>query len=337
LEKPAQYRFVAGKSVRMSVLRFAILGAARIAKGALIDPALGNDKVEIVAIGAFRLERAREFAVLHGIPHAGSYEDVIARDDVDVVYIALPPTAHTQWTLKALAAGKHVFLEKPATTSLEEAQEIVAAAQKAGKRLIEGFHYRWHPMFNRAVEIVRTGVIGDLVSATAEFSAPIPRNEIEFRWRADLGGGALADLGCYPVHWLRHLAGQEPVVTSANQILEPDGIDRRSEAHFSFPRGLEADLITDMDPPHGERRAFVKVVGTKGTLTLINPIAPQYGHELKLVIDGVESSESFTKRATFAFQLDGIVEAILNDTPVLTEGTDIIGNAAVMAAIRQLA
>jgi predicted dehydrogenase len=328
---------MAGKSVRMSVLRFAILGAARIGKPALIDPAMDNDKVDIVAVGASSLERAREYAVLHAIPHAATYDDVIARDDVDVIYIALPPTAHTHWTLRALAAGKHVFLEKPATTTLEEAHQIVAAAQSAGKRLIEGFHYRWHPMFNRAVEIVRTGVIGDLVTATAEFSAPIPRNEVEFRWRADLGGGALADLGCYPVHWLRHLAGQEPVVTSASQILEPDGIDRRSEAHLRFPSGLEADLITDMAPPHGERRAFVEIIGTKGKLTLINPIAPQFGHELRLTIDGVETHETFTKRATFAFQLDGVVDAIMSGAPVLTEGNDIIGNAAVMAAIRKLA
>jgi predicted dehydrogenase len=190
-------------------------------------------------------------------------------------------------------------------------------------------------MFMRAVEIVRSGVLGDLQTGTAEFSAPIPRNEIEFRWRAELGGGALADLGCYPVHWLRHLAGEEPAVTTASQVLEPDGIDRRSEAHFSFPCGLQADLITDMDPPHGDRRAFVKIDGGKGSLTLVNPIAPQYGHELLLEVNGVQTSETFTKRPTFAFQLDGIVAAVLAQTPVLTEGADIIGNATVMAAIRR--
>lgn len=318
----------------MSVLRIAILGAARIAKGALIDPAAGNEHVEIVAIGASSLERAREFAVLHAIPHAGSYEDVIARDDIDMVYIALPPSAHAVWTLKALAAGKHVFLEKPATTSVAEAQAIVDAANSAGKRLIEAFHYRWHPMFIRAVNIVTSGLLGELLTATAEFSAPIPYNETEFRWRADLGGGALADLGCYPVHWLRHLAGQEPEVTTASQVLLPDGIDRRSEARLTFPSGLVADMITDMDPPHGERRAFVELIGTKGKMTLINPIAPQYGHELRLTIGDIETKESFTKRATFAFQLDGVADAVLSGTPVLTQGSDIIGNATVMAAIR---
>jgi predicted dehydrogenase len=318
----------------MTVLRVAILGAARIAKAALIDPAADNEYVEIVAIGASSLERAREFAVLHAIPHAGTYADIIARDDVDMVYIALPPSAHHEWTLKAVAAGKHVFLEKPATTNLEEAREIVAAAQASGKRLIEGFHYRWHPMFFRAVEIVRSGVLGELQSGIAEFSATIARNDREFRWQAKLGGGALADLGCYPVHWLRHLIGAEPVVTSASQILLEDGIDQRSQAHLQFASGFEADLIADMEPADKDRRALVEIVGTKGRLTLINPIAPQFGHELILDINGVQTSEHFTKRPTFAFQLDGVVAAILNQAPSLCEGADIIGNAATMAAIR---
>jgi predicted dehydrogenase len=321
----------------MTVLRVAILGAARIAKGALIDPAHDNERVEIVAIGASTLERAREFAVLHTIPHAGTYADVIARQDVDLVYIALHPTLHAKWTLQALAAGKHVFLEKPATTTLHEAEEIVAAAERADRRLIEAFHYRWHPMFKRAVEIVRSGQLGDLTSMTAEFSAPIPRNETEFRWRADLGGGALADLGCYPTHWLRHLAGEEPTVVAASQILEPDGADRRTQATLRCPSGLVGNLITDMDPPHGERRALVKVVGSRGKLTLINPIAPHYGHDLILNVNGEETHETFSKRPTFAYQLDGVVDAILSGAPVVTEGRDIIGNMAVMEAIRAVA
>lgn len=320
----------------VSALRIAILGAARIAAPALIHPAKDNEHVEIVAIGASSLARAREFAVVHAIPFAGTYEDVISRDDVDMVYIALPPSAHAEWTLKALAAGKHVFLEKPATTTLAEAQAIVGEAHKAGKRLIEAFHYRWHPLFMRAVEVARSGVLGDLVTAQAEFSAPIPRNETEFRWRADLGGGALADLGCYPVHWLRHLAGEEPVVSGASQILEPDGIDRRSEAQFVFPSGLVSTLIADIDPQHGERRAFVELVGIKGSMKLINPIAPQYGAELILKINGNETRETFSRRATFAFQLDAIAAAIMSRTAVLTEGGDIIGNAAAMSAIRNM-
>jgi len=318
-------------------LRFAILGAARIAKAALIDPVSENPDATLVAIGASTRERALEYAMTHAIANAGSYEEVVARDDVDVVYNALPPAGHFEWSLKALEAGKHVFLEKPATVNEADARALVEAANKAGKRLIEAFHYRWHPLFNRAVEIVQSGQLGELVSAEAEFSAPIVRRAQEFRWQAAQGGGALADLGCYPISWLRQLAGEEPEVTAAHQDLEPDGIDRRTTAHFSFPNGLQADVICDMDPVGGRKPPRLELIGTKGRLDIDNPLAPQYGSELILTADGQKTSETFPRRSSYAYQFDGIVDAILAGKPVWTEGADLIANAAAMAAIRRVA
>jgi predicted dehydrogenase len=318
-------------------LRFAILGAARIAKAALIDPVSENPDATLVAIGASTRERALEYAMTHAIANAGSYEEVVARDDVDVVYNALPPAGHFEWSLKALEAGKHVFLEKPATVNEADARALVEAANKAGKRLIEAFHYRWHPLFNRAVEIVQSGQLGELVSAEAEFSAPIVRRAQEFRWQAAQGGGALADLGCYPVSWLRQLAGEEPAVTAAHQDLEPDGIDRRTTAHFSFPNGLQADVICDMDPVGGRKPPRLELIGTKGRLDIDNPLAPQYGSELILTADGQKTRETFPRRSSYAYQFDGVVDAILAGKPVWTEGADLIANAAAMAAIRRVA
>lgn len=318
-------------------LRFAILGAARIAKAALIDPVSENPDATLVAIGASTRERALEYAMTHAIANAGSYEEVVARDDVDVVYNALPPAGHFEWSLKALEAGKHVFLEKPATVNEADARVLVEAANKAGKRLIEAFHYRWHPLFNRAVEIVQSGQLGELVSAEAEFSAPIVRRAQEFRWQAAQGGGALADLGCYPVSWLRQLAGEEPAVTAAHQDLEPDGIDRRTTAHFSFPNGLQADVICDMDPVGGRKPPRLELIGTKGRLDIDNPLAPQYGSELILTADGQKTRETFPRRSSYAYQFDGVVDAILAGKPVWTEGADLIANAAAMAAIRRVA
>ena len=318
-------------------LRFAILGAARIAKPALIDPLSENPDATLIAIGASTRERALEYAMTHAIPNAGTYEEIIARDDVDVIYIALPPADHFKWSLKALKAGKHVLLEKPATVNEEDAHTLVEAARAAGKRLIEAFHYRWHPLFRRAMEIVQSGSLGELVSAVAEFSVPIARNAREFRWQASQGGGALADLGCYPVSWLRQLAGAEPEVTAAHQDLEPDGIDRRTTAHFSFPEGLQADLICDMEPVGGRKPPRLALVGTKGRIDINNPLAPQYGAELILTLDGHQAHETFPRRPTFAYQFDGIVEAIQSGKPVWTEGADLIANAAAMAAIRRVA
>lgn len=318
-------------------LRFAILGAARIAKPALIDPVCENPDATLVAIGASTRERALEYAMTHAIANAGTYDEVLGRDDVDIVYIALPPAGHFEWSFKALKAGKHVLVEKPATVNEEDARTLVEAARTAGKRLIEAFHYRWHPLFGRAMEIVQSRRLGELVSALAEFSVPIARNAREFRWQASQGGGALADLGCYPVSWLRQLAGAEPEVTAAHQDLEPDGIDRRTTAHFSFPDGLQADVICDMDPVGGRRPPRLELVGTRGRLDIDNPLAPQYGSELILTVDGLKTREAFPRRPSYAYQFDAIVDAILTGNPVWTEGADLIANAAAMAAIRRVA
>jgi predicted dehydrogenase len=318
-------------------LRFGILGAARIAKGALIQPARHMENVTINFIGASSRERAAEFASQHGLPASGSYDDVLGRNDVDVVYIALPPSAHAEWTLKALAADKHVFLEKPAVVTPDEARAIVAAADAAGLRLIEAFHYRYHPLFARALEVLRSGEIGALQSAHAVFSTPIARNDREFRWKASLGGGALGDLGCYCVHWLRSVAGEEPEVTGAVQWCEPDGADRRTEATLLFPSGMTASLETDMEPADGATSVSLTVTGTDGRLEITNPLAPQYGHRFVVHGPGGVREEQFSKKPTFAWQLEAITAAILGKIAVPTEGNDTIGNSNVLGAIRDKA
>lgn len=316
------------------LLRYGILGAARIAKGALIAPASGLESVAVTMVGASTADRAAAFAALHNLPASGSYDDVLARDDVDVVYIALPPSAHAEWTLKALAAGKHVFLEKPAVTTPEEARTIVEAADAAGLRLIEAFHYRYHPLFERVLEVLRSGELGALQSAHAVFSTPIARNDREFRWKAALGGGALADLGCYCVHWLRTIAGEEPDVTGAVQWREPDGADRRTEATLLFPSGLTASLETDMEPSDGTSTISLIVTGTEGRMEITNPLAPQYGHRFVVHGHGGTREEQFPKRPTFAYQLEAVTAAILGGKPVPTEGRDTFGNSEVLGTIR---
>jgi predicted dehydrogenase len=315
-------------------LRFGILGAARIAEKALIQPARQMETVNITAIGASSRERAAGFASRYNLPASGSYDDLLARDDVDVVYIALPPSAHAEWTLKALAAGKHVFLEKPAVTTPEEARTIVAAADAAGLRLIEAFHYRYHPLFERTLDLLRSGGIGALQTAHAVFSTPIARNDREFRWKAALGGGALADLGCYCVHWLRTIAGEEPDVTGAVQWREPDGADRRTEATLLFPSGLTASLETDMEPSDCTSTISLIVTGTDGWLEITNPLAPQYGHRFVVHGPGGTREEQFPKRPTFAYQLEAVTAAIVGGKPVPTEGRDTFGNSEVLGTIR---
>ena len=130
------------------MIRIGILGAARIAPRGMVTPANETLGAEVVAIAARDLERARNFAATHSIPLAfGSYAELIARDDIDLVYCALPPSAHAEWCVAALESGKHVLVEKPFANNAQDAARMVAAARAAGKHLIEGFHYRFHPLF----------------------------------------------------------------------------------------------------------------------------------------------------------------------------------------------
>lgn len=321
-------------------MRIAILGAARIAARALIEPARAyagpHARPQVHAIGASSPARARAFAAEHGIPVAGSYADVIARDDVDLVYIALPPSAHAHWTVEALKAGKHVMVEKPSALDAGEARAMVAAATAAGRRLVEAFHYAWHPLFLRAQEMVHGGMLGAVHRIEAAFEADIPVMPDEFRWRPDLGGGALADLGCYPVSWVRGLVEDEPQVSGAAQRLA-QGVDVGTTAGLVLAGGGTAAISCSMDHP-GPRAIWLTVAGSAGTLRIQNPLAPQFGHRFVLERpDGTVHEERFAQRPTFEYQFDGILDAILTGAPMRPEGDEIIANIALMDAIRAAA
>jgi len=173
------------------MLRIGLLGASRIAPGAVIKPAAERDDVTITAVAARDPARAAEYAGTHGIAAiAEDYAALIARDDVDMVYNGLPPSGHLEWTLRALDAGKAVLCEKPFAMNADEARTMVDAAAKAGLPLIEAFHYRYHTVMRQAVDMVRSGALGTLHRGYAMFDAPIRKTPDELRWRRDLGGGA---------------------------------------------------------------------------------------------------------------------------------------------------
>lgn len=318
----------------MAILRIGILGASKIAPIAVIAPAKDNPSVRVQAVAARDIDRAKAFAARHGIKEAyGSYAEVLADPNIDLVYNSLPPKHHLEWTLRALQAGKHVLLEKPSCMNAAEAQTMVLAAQAAGRRLIEAFHYRYHPMFVRLLEIVRSE-LGVLRSAEAVFEVPIPKADGEIRYDPGLGGGALMDLGCYPIHWLRNVSNAEPVVVDARQELDDGGADHSTKAQLRFPSGLEASIACSMRPSGGRPMAALKIVGTDGELMALNPLAPQYGHLLTWKRNGgPERQETLTQRSTYEFQLEAVVSAIEKGISTPTEGQDIV---ATMRAIDEV-
>ena len=308
-------------------MRIGIVSAAKIAPPALIAPAKLVDGVEVVAVAARDQARAEAFAVEHAIPHVfGSYEELCASDLIDAVYVATPAALHHRWTLAALAAGKHVLCEKPFSANGPEAAEMVAAATKADRVLMEAFHWRYHPMAARIGEICSTH-LGRLQFAGAAFTVGhIPSNDIRFDLA--LGGGALMDLGVYPLQWVRWVAlaaghRSEPTVYAASATCGPPEVDVTMNATLDFDAGFRADIHCSM-ASGVPSAASLSVIGELGRLEVVNPIAPQMGNELTITTAAGTTTESAPTSTTYEHQLRAFVDAVEHGTPIPTGGTDSI-------------
>jgi predicted dehydrogenase len=321
------------------MIRIGILGAARIAPRGIITPANALLGAEVVGIGARTLERARDFAAQHSIPFAfGSYAELIAREDVDLVYVALPPSAHLEWCVKALEHGKHVLVEKPFASNAQDATAMVAAARAAGRHLIEGFHYRFHPLFELALTTLRSGAIGKIKHIEAVFNATLPDTPGELRYIEELGGGALMDLGCYCLHWIRSVAGDEPTVVGARARCGTPGVDIEVEAQLAFTSGPTATLKCSMQPEDGVLLRRLRVQGDDGLLELDNPVSPHAGATLSLEAPNAPLPRIVSGGdTTFHYQLRHVLDVIEGRAQPITGGDDAIGNMRAIDAIYRAA
>lgn len=321
-------------------VRFGILGAARIAPAALIRPAAANPEVVVEAIAARDRQVAVTYAARHGIPRvADDYESLVADPDIDAVYIPLPNSLHAEWTLAALAAGKHVLCEKPFTSNADEARTVAAAARDATARsglvVVEAFHYRYHPLARRMHEIVESGELGRLVHIEAWLCAPIPRTS-DIRYQHHLSGGAMMDMGCYVVHMARMLGDGEPSVSSATAKLKTPEVDRAMSAELSFPGGHTGSVHCSMWSA-SLLHLSARVVGDDGEMRVFNPIGPHFASWLSVRSGGGRRIELPSRRPTYAYQLEAFCDAVLRGQPVLTTPDDAVANMEVVDAVYRAA
>jgi predicted dehydrogenase len=247
-----------------------------------------------------------------------------------VIYNALPPSMHLEWTLRALEAGKAVLCEKPFCMTATEARAMADAAAKARRPLLEAFHYRFHRVIRDAEALVRSGALGKLTRAEAEFRAAIARTPDELRWRAELGGGGLMDLGTYPLHALRTLVGAEPRIASATATFD-DGVDTDLSAELVFPGDVPARIACTMT---AERfSAGLTLEGERGRLEIVNFIAPHMGCRFTATIDGVTTARPTDGPSTYAAQLAHMAEVLRGQTPPLTGGKDAVAQMTAIDAI----
>jgi predicted dehydrogenase len=321
----------------MDTIRIGILGAARIAPAALIRPARPNLEVEVTAVAARDEARGQTFAAAHGIPRVlPDYRTLVEDPDIDAVYVPLPNGLHGSWTKAALAAGKHVLCEKPFTANAEEAASVVSAWEANPKLVVmEAFHYRYHPLFTRVQELMEGDAIGAVRHVETRMCFPLPMRK-DIRWQLGLAGGALMDAGCYSVHMLRHLAGNEPEVTSAKARQLTPGVDRYMAAEYRFPDGTTGRTVCSMLSSHVLRIGFT-VTGESGRIDVFNPMAPQMFH--RIVVRGKDGRrvEHSAKRPTYDYQLEAFVDAVRRDVPPITDCLDALANMTVIDAVYRAA
>ncbi len=318
------------------VIRIGLLGASRIARGAILDPASNIDGVEVTRVAASNVDKAKAYADEHGIPGVeDDYAALVASDAVDLVYNALPPSGHMHWSIAALGAGKHVLCEKPFAMNAGEAQRMVDVADTSAGVLIEAFHHRFHPLHERILEIIASGQLGSIQRLESHFDVAIPYQPGELRHTLEVGGGALMDLGCYPVHWVRTVMQSEPVIVQAEAFQEREGVDTTMTATLDFD-GVPAEVGTTM-AQGTEFRADLVVEGSRGRLTVINPLSPHNGHELVLDLDGKTESTTVEGNSTYWHQLDHVVDVLNGKAGAITGGADAIANMRAIDAIYEAA
>jgi xylose dehydrogenase (NAD/NADP) len=308
----------------VAVTRWGILSTARI-NGAVLGGAAGSEAVEVVAVASRDGARAGAYAREHGIARAhGSYEALLEDDDVDAVYISLPNSMHHEWTLRALAAGKHVLCEKPYTCRPHEVEEAFDAADRASLVLSEAFMWRHNPQTRRLVELLPE--IGE-VRGVRSTHAFLLADEANVRLIADLDGGGLMDVGCYCVNAAR-LFGGEPERVYGEQVVGPTGVDVHFTAMLRSAEGVIAEFVCGFDFTHRE----LEVLGTAGTLKTLDPFTFSQGG---VYLNGEEIPVE--PEDPYRLELENVSAAAKGEAPLLLGRADARGQARTIAALYESA
>jgi predicted dehydrogenase len=317
----------------MKKVRWGILSTAKIGTEKVIPAVQSSKYCEIVAIASRSLEKAQAAADRLAIPQAfGSYDELLASNDIDAVYNPLPNYLHVPWSITALRTGKHVLCEKPIGLSVAEAQKLFTEAQKYPKlKVMEAFMYRHHPQWQRAQQLVKEGGIGELRTIHSFFSYynVDPGN---IRNMAEIGGGGLMDIGCYCISLARFIFGEEPHRVFGTMEFDCKlKIDRLTSGILEFSSGTSTFTCSTQLTPYQR----VNIFGTKGMIEIEIPFNAPSNKPCKIW----HQFETETKEIVFdicdqyTIQGDLFSLAVLNDTEVPTPLEDAVANMEIIEAI----
>ncbi|MEX1287526.1 MAG: Gfo/Idh/MocA family oxidoreductase [Acidimicrobiia bacterium] len=321
-------------TVRWGIVSTADIGMTKV------TPAIQEAaNAEVVAIASRGEDRARTAADRLGIPTAyGSYEALLEADDVDAVYIPLPNDQHAEWTMRAAAAGKHVLCEKPLAMTASQAEEMAAACEEAGVVLAEAFMYRHHPTWEEVARLVESRAIGDLRGVQTWFSY-FNDDPTNIRNLPEHGGGAVMDIGCYPINVSRMLFGAEPVSVVSRVHRDPEmGIDTLTSAVLEFPDGGQSTFTVCIRSEDYQR---VHVVGSEGRIEVEIPFNIPWDRETRIFVTaGGEPPEApatetitFPPANQYTLQAEVFGRAILEGTPFPVPVSDAVANLRVIEQV----
>jgi predicted dehydrogenase len=321
----------------MEPVNWGIISTAKIGVEKVIPAMQKSRHCRIVAIASRDLATAEKVAKKLGIPQAyGSYEALLADPKIEAVYNPLPNHLHVPWSIKAAEAGKHVLCEKPIALDAKEAEQLVAARDRTGKLITEAFMVRSHPQWLRVRELVREGRIGRPRAIQGFFSYFLtdPKN---VRNQADIGGGGLYDIGCYPIVTSRFLFEAEPRRVVA--LIERDPvlkIDRLASAILDYPEGQASFTCSTQLVPYQRMQVF----GDKGRIAVEIPFNAPPDRPCRIFVDdgsqlgdGSARAESFEVCDQYALQGDLFSEAIRTGKPVAFPLEDAVKNMRVIDAL----
>jgi predicted dehydrogenase len=322
----------------MKKVAWGILSTANIGVKRVIPAIMAGERGVVAAIASRDGDRAAAVAKNLGIPRSyGSYQALLDDPAIDAIYNPLPNHLHVEWTVKALEAGKDVLCEKPIALNAQQAEALVEARDRTGRHIIEAFMVRFHPQWQRTRELVRSGRIGNVgaIQSAFLFTALDPRN---VRNQLELGGGAVYDVGCYPIVTARYIFGVEPDRVIGLVERDPQmGVDRWTSGLLSFPGGGQLTFSCALQLATYQR---VVILGSAGRIELQVPFTPQKDHACRILIDTGKAQdgssaeiENFTPVDQYMLQCDLVARVFQGEARQEFPIEDAIANMRVIDAI----
>lgn len=314
-------------------IKFGVLGCSRIAKKTII-PALNSSEIaELVMIGSRSVEKAKEYCERFNCDY-GTYEDVLANKDIDVVYISLPIGLHEEWAIKSAKVGKHILCEKSSTTSLDSAKRIIKSCKENNVRIMEGFMFKYHPQHEEVKKLIKNNDLGNLLTFNGSFGSPF-WDEKDMRMDKKLGSGILNDMACYPICASRMIFNEEPesVFCKLKKYPKLGNLDIKADIVLNYPNGKVAFCSSSFGASY---QSTYNIWGTKSYLSVKRAYAISKDMETSIYLmnSNDKMEETIIKPIDQTMlMIDKFCRVILNEENQDFE-SDLLAQALVLEAAR---